>query len=274
MIRQRTLDPCRTCSYPMRNQHLRLDSAAVMATFAASSLQPADPSARHDLHEPWPAICPFGHKTSPRVANLRHRGGGCRRCAEISRGLLRRLPEAEAADLMRRHGFKPQLPYPGSGTRWLCLCLKSHQLVTPTVDQVRELGHSCPACAQYGVQAHHPAFVYLLHHDDHHALKIGIGKTRVVDPRADRVDSLVRRFGWRPLHRLRVSSGSQARAVEAAVLTYWRSDLDLPPFLGPLETSGWTETVSDDVCADCSWSVALQRATNARAADRMAGKSD
>lgn len=264
MIRQRTLDPCRTCSYPMRNQHLRLDAATVMTTFTASSLQPVDPSARHDVHEPWPVVCAYGHETSPRVANLRHRGGGCRRCAELARGLSRRLPEADAVDLMQRHGFEPQLPYPGSGTRWLCLCPASNQLVTPTVDQVRELGHSCPGCAQYGVQAHHPALVYLLHHEEHLALKIGIGKIRAVEPRADRVDWLVRRFGWRPVHRLRVASGADARAVEAAVLTYWRTDLGLPPFLSSVETSGWTETVSDEACAECSWAIALQQARRRR----------
>lgn len=254
MVRERTLDPCVKCSYVVRNRELRLKPEVVRATLEACGLNPVGSPASSGVHIPLATTCSRGHETSPRLANLRHRGGGCARCAQVARGLAKRTPEAEAIGLIQSRGFQPLAPYPGSGVPWRCMCVASGRVVHPKVDHVRELGHCCSACAKYGVQADGPTFVYLLHHSEHRALKVGIGK---IGSRSDRVELLTRRFGWRQLRRLRLASGTRARAVETAVLTYWRVDLGLRPHLSSAETSGWTETVTDDACPDCSWDVAL-----------------
>ncbi|MBF4606436.1 hypothetical protein [Curtobacterium sp. VKM Ac-1393] len=55
--------------------------------------------------------------------------------------------------------------------------------------------------------------------------------------------------GWTILNLEWFQVGADALKVEAAIKRWWRKDLGLPMWLGPLDmarTSGWTETISSD----------------------------
>jgi hypothetical protein len=83
--------------------------------------------------------------------------------------------------------------------------------------------------------------VYLVFHEEHHSIKVGIGN---VD--ADRLDRH-RKGGWVVLAVVYVS-GELAVKIERAILDWWRKDIGLPPHLSELEmpSRGWTETVDAD----------------------------
>lgn len=95
---------------------------------------------------PWPSRCiAEGHEVSPRFHQVNRRGHGCRECARLAS----RLDAAEAETFMRANGWTPQEPYPGSNTKWSCVCQQCGETRTPTYQAVRQ-GHGCGACAGNG----------------------------------------------------------------------------------------------------------------------------
>src|SRR5206468_1069913 len=99
----------------------------------------------------------------------------------------------------------------------------------------------CRACARRGFRPDQPAFVYLVGHEEFHAVKVGIGNVS-----ADRLDRH-RKHGWTVLAVVHMP-GELAPEVERAILNWWRKDLGLPMYLSEFEMPhrGWTETVDAD----------------------------
>ena len=193
--------------------------------------------------------------TRTNLQNLRSRpdSTGCRDCGNVATGALRALPTAEAIRVMQAAGFEPVAPYRGSGKRWPSLCTETGVAVEPSLDNVRANGHSCRACQVPGGDWNGPTLVYLLHHAELGALKVGIAKLNTKPHSERRVERLSRRFGWTAIKTLLVPTGRRAYEVEQAVIKWWRTDLGYPPYLGPEDTEGWTETVSDEVGLLATW---------------------
>ncbi|WP_419994445.1 hypothetical protein [Streptomyces boninensis] len=59
--------------------------------------------------------------------------------------MTRRIPEAEARAVMRASGLNPQVPYPGAGKPWECLCIRCGETVSPTLSNVKA-GKGCVRC--------------------------------------------------------------------------------------------------------------------------------
>lgn len=98
---------------------------------------------------------------------------------------------------------------------------------------------ACVRCGHRPYDFTAPSVVYLLHHRDWPALKIGVanlGSNRLADHDAG---------GWDCLYE-RHAIGQTAYEVEQAVLAWWRKELKLGPYLsrGEMRQGGWTETVS------------------------------
>lgn len=88
-------------------------------------------------------------------------------------------------------------------------------------------------------RADQPALVYLITHPPLGAAKVGISDTagsRLAEHR---------REGWQLLAAFRVAADAAA-AIEADVLSWWRDNLRLPPYLGrdQMPQGGWTETAA------------------------------
>jgi hypothetical protein len=92
-----------------------------------------------------------------------------------------------------------------------------------------------------GFKVNRAALVYLIYHEAHHAIKVGIGN---VD--RDRLGQH-RGRGWVALA-VEYVPGAQAPPIERTILDWWRKDLALPPYLSKHEMpqAGWTETVDAD----------------------------
>lgn len=62
---------------------------------------------------------------------------------------------------MRKHGFEPLEPYPGSNFPWKCRCLKCNNGSTPRYAGIQQ-GSGCRNCAVSGFKTDKPAWVYLV----------------------------------------------------------------------------------------------------------------
>ncbi|MEI5101741.1 hypothetical protein RB200_28600 [Streptomyces sp. PmtG] len=177
------------------------------------------------------------------------RGGGRKRdgCAdcvvkEVSRERLE-AAAPKARRLMLRAGAEPVRPYPGVSEPWLCRCLRCDRTIKPRLANVTRQG-PCWYCAPRGIAPEKPSVVYLIHHREMAALKIGVSNVRNW-PRRRRDHQ---HEGWRVINIRYVSTGAAAETIEQASLSEVR-ERGHPIWL-PKESmpqGGHTETFSDDI---------------------------
>lgn len=139
-------------------------------------------------------------------------------------------------------GVLPLTEYPGGPDKpWMCCCLRCGTVVHPRYEDIKRGGGGCRKCAKYGFKASEKAVVYLIDNPENGAVKVGI-----TDATGARLKRHAQR-GWRVRTTVRVP-GERALTIEKAVLSSWRNDQGLPPFLGKEEMpqGGWTETVDAD----------------------------
>lgn len=224
---------CRFCGRVKAGQSRRYDEAQAVATMQANGFEPLEPYP--GANEAWRCRCLTCNKQSnPRMSNVTCTGHGCPWCS--GRNIEPGRPEA----FMLSVGLDPLEPYPGRHAPWRCRCQRCQREVSPSYGNVRQ-GKRCRWCAESGFNAAEAAIVYLLSHPVHNAAKVGIANTF-----GDRL-SQHRLQGWQTVAIERVS-GEIAIAIEKNILRWWRTDLGLPAYLGPLEMPhrGWTETVDLD----------------------------
>ncbi|TGB02984.1 hypothetical protein [Streptomyces sp. MZ04] len=163
---------------------------------------------------------------------------GCPACAKNRPTDPDRAEEAFSA-----YGFTPNAPWVGSVDRgWPSTCDECGADCSPSLTNLRRGQGGCSACTKYGLDPGGPARLYVIEHDGHGATKIGITGSDATGERThDRVAWFQAR-GWR-LHTAHAfATGTQARAVERAVLLRFRL-AGHKRFLGPHQcSSGWTET--------------------------------
>lgn len=89
------------------------------------------------------------------------------------------------------------------------------------------------------VRAGAPALVYVITHPALGAVKVGVS-----DAAGERI-AVHRRAGWQLIAAFQVAADAAA-AIEDDVLSWWRRDLGLPPYLtrDQMPQDGWTETVA------------------------------
>lgn len=138
-------------------------------------------------------------------------------------------------------GLLPLVDYPGSHKPWPCRCRNCGSVVNPHYHSVKQGQGGCLWCAPSGFDIAAPAFVYLIEHRILGAVKVGIGNVA-----ANRLGQHAN-HGWLTLLIVPVT-GQQAIRIERAILSWWRKDLGLPPYLSKIEMpqAGWTETVDAD----------------------------
>lgn len=117
------------------------EAASVMRQ---AGLEPAHPYP--GAVQPWLCTCTrCGRSVSPRYANVRQGGGGCRYCAGRRHDALPLSPE-EAVSVMRQAGLEPTHPYPGAAQPWPSTCLRCGASVYPRLSNVRRGQGGCHSC--------------------------------------------------------------------------------------------------------------------------------
>jgi hypothetical protein len=168
--------------------------------------------------------------------NQRKLGSGCKYCSGVF------VDPKAAVRFMLSNSFQPLTPYPGAARKWKCKCTECNKISTPQYNSVRN-GSGCKFCAIQGLNFNNPAFIYLVTHPFHDALKIGIGNQNF------RIKQHTEQ-GWEVIKLWNYKSGFKASEIEQKILLHLRHDLKLMNALSREEMpqKGHTETFSlDDI---------------------------
>lgn len=94
------------------------------------------------VDRPWRMRCPRGHETSPRLSNLKFRGGGCKECTGT-----KKLTDAQARERLTTllPGYTPLEPYPGGTKPWAMTCPKGHT-TSPRLNAINSGQGGCRRC--------------------------------------------------------------------------------------------------------------------------------
>jgi len=229
---------CITCGIKIRASKRLGDEDRAVLDMVHADLQPL--ASYPGSNKPWRCRCmQCGQEVTPRLGHIRRGRGGCPACGPINAGLKQRtVPEVAQAQL-RAGGFEPLEPYPGLASRpWRCRCLTCGTETKAPLYKVRNGIGVCSGCAAWGFDMTVPAVLYLLHHPQLGAVKIGI----TGDPgRLLRF----RRRGWNVDHTVLFRTGAAAWTLEQAVLAKIRHGRSLSSYLTPQQmqgVGGFTET--------------------------------
>jgi hypothetical protein len=116
----------------------KISEAKARALFLENKLEPIVPFP--GTQKPWKARCLVtGKIVSPTYGKVRDFG---HRCIHCSRSVV---DVNEATQLMKKSGFRPLIPYPGSNLPWKSECLSCKKVTSPTYSNVSK-GTGCKFC--------------------------------------------------------------------------------------------------------------------------------
>ena len=186
-------------------------------------------------NKPWKCVCQLCKKTvTPQYGKVAT--GEVTGCAYCSK---KRIDGKDAVEIMLKSNLTPLEPYKTVHTPWKSRCNKCQQIVMPHLASIQR-GSGCKFCAPYGLDLNAPATLYLIEQPELGAAKIGIAEAT-----SDRIDVHIR-YGWRVMKVWQFKTGELAGRAENAVLSYFRDELKLAPFLrhSDMPQGGFTETIS------------------------------
>ena len=202
---------CPQCANGGRRVKHLLPASAARQMMTAAGFTPL--VAYPGSNTPWRCRCKECRRvSSPRLATVKQ-GSGCRFCADVERGMQRRLDPRDAAALMRDRGLTPVEPYVGADNVWRCKCRTCKKIVRARYSNILQ-GHSgCPNCSRQSFVGK-PAIVYLITHDGLEAVKVGIARQS-----SPRLAAFIRK-GWCLVEKWTFSDGADVLVIEEAIL-FW-----------------------------------------------------
>jgi len=211
-------------------QHPDLDE--VVAKMKAKDLEPLDPYPGGKQN--WRCRCMKCDRTVfPKYNNIDQGWGGCAHCSG-------RIVDPEvAANLMRAASLEPLVPYPGTQTKWKCVCRDCKKIVYPTYLGIQQGQGGCKYCSISGLKWDEPAVVYLVAGEWFH--KVGIANNTTMEVRL----SKHLRFGLESAVIYPMPTGQDAHTVEQAMIAWWRVVKGVPPLAKEELLDGWTETAEN-----------------------------
>lgn len=207
------------------------DAGRAVADMLGALLEPLDDYP--GTNAPWRCRClRCDGEVRPRLSHIRAGRGGCLMCGFAATAAKQLGDPVRAEADMRAEGYAPLEPYPGAGKGWRCIHEPCGNEVRARLQKIRAGEGCCAHCASYGFNLTAPAVVYVLHHEELGAVKVGITAAD-----SDRIDRFTRK-GWSTVHVMPFATGRQARDVEQAVLRHLRTERRLMPYLTLLELAG------------------------------------
>lgn len=143
-------------------------------------------------------------------------------------------------------GLRPLEPYAQANAPWLCHCLGCDSIVTPTYSRVQQSGRGCGNCRRNLALPGREMVIYLMSHDEYHAVKIGVALS--CHGRIERLQQH-EKYGWQSYALWRgLNQARLAYGVESEVVASWRAN-SIEPALTAKEMprGGWTETAAADL---------------------------
>ena len=122
----------------------KIPASVAIDLFIRNNLQPLEPFP--GTQKPWKSKCLVtGKVVSPTYGKVRDYG---HRCSYCSRGMV---DEAEAVKVMKKSGFNPLVPFPGTNKPWSSQCLKCKRNVSPAFWSIAK-GTGCKFCSNRAVE--------------------------------------------------------------------------------------------------------------------------
>jgi hypothetical protein len=217
------------CKYCAPNA--AVEPAEAMSLFLSRNLKPIGefPGA----NEGWPSLCLVcGEEPAPHYSSLLlYPDRKCEFCSGKA------VNPTAAEQVMRDAKLEPLGPYPGSLESWKCRCLVCGKEPTPTYSAIRG-GKRCGFCFPGGVDYALPGILYLIHHSQKGAGKIGIQTYN-----SGRIASH-KRHGWQVVALWLADTGERVHTVEQSVKSKLRFELGATSIIPPSEmpVGGHTET--------------------------------
>jgi len=228
---------CKPCHQDRLAKKYQLPPEIADARIREAGFEPLDPYPGRS-HAPWRLVHSCGRESRPTLANV-HSGSGCAWCAD------KRVDPSDAEAFWKEQGLEPLVPYPGNKTPWRSRHSTCGREVSPTWNALRSGQGPCKFCASHGFNREAPAILYLIRNETLSALKVGVtsevARNSRLKAHADK--------GWTLVDSRHIKSGEIAEILEAAVLTWWRSDLSLPTVTTrtDMPQGGWTETAPEEL---------------------------
>lgn len=144
---------CKSCGTERAHEKLRLSDREARKAMRAAGLTPLEPYV--NTGTPWHCRCNrCGAEVWPTRDHIMHGQGGCRGCGFRDGAAKHRHTNERATAEMRKRGFEPLEPYPGSASRWRCKHMKCGRTVSLKYAAVKHTGGGCLQC---GFDATHDA---------------------------------------------------------------------------------------------------------------------
>jgi len=122
----------------------RISEETATALFLKNKLKPLEPFP--GTQKPWKSKClNTGKIVSPTYGKVRDFGHRCNYC---SRGTV---DEVRAIKVMKKSGFKPLVPFPGTNKPWKSECTRCKRITSPTFWNVAK-GTGCKFCSNRAVE--------------------------------------------------------------------------------------------------------------------------
>lgn len=225
---------CRKCGQIKTAHSHRVSEADAIKVMAAANLKPMAPYIKSD--NPWKCKCMICRKiVYPAYSNIKAGNKGCLYC------IGKKVDSEDAVALMRINGFEPLVPYVNSKKKWKSRHLKCGNIVYPQYNTIQNRQTGCSACAEYGITYTEPAYLYIMQHDEHSSIKIGISNNEAT-PNRVRSHQLQ---GWKHFKSFNFATGQIAEDIENQLLSWLRNDKHLGIHLSKdlMKQGGHTETV-------------------------------
>ena len=123
----------------------RIDPKVAEKIMLKAGLKPLE--SYKNNHSRWKSQCiKCKNLVHPVLSSLKRGSKGCKKCADKSNGLKRRIKPEDAVKIMLKAKLKPIEKFQTNSTKWKCKCLKCGKIVEPTLKQIKE-GSKCAYCA-------------------------------------------------------------------------------------------------------------------------------
>jgi hypothetical protein len=189
----------------------------------------------------WKSKCLVSKKiVYPSYNAVENNRGGCKYCA----GKV--VSQAQAKRLFIKAKLMPLEPYKNSNAKWKSKCMVCGEIVYPTYGNIY-MGHSgCVYCSDIGFKPQQPAILYLIHHDQMNAVKVGITNNKTIINRLNQF----KRYGWNIHKKYYFDKGIDASKIEKEIIDWLKKDLKLRNYLTAEQmpiTGGHSETFDADL---------------------------
>jgi hypothetical protein len=228
---------CKECGIERRAKKRKFQDEDATSLMVSKGLKPLEKYSGSS--KPWKCEClTCGSIAFPSFANTKRRNEskyGCIYCAGM------KVHTNVVEGMMLKAGIKPLEKYQGKDVPWKSRCLNCKNIIYPMAANIRRGQGGCSFCRETGLNYREPAYLYLIFHEGHQSIKVGVSNN---DSRPNRLKAHQKQ-GWATFKVRNYTTGEHAELIETGVLRWLRKERNLGRHLSSrhMPQGGHSETV-------------------------------